>query len=120
MVEGFVLPFGAASSGEFINAVRGALDSSQNFGQDEGPPVTVAKSGEQQMCVVWHDDSGMKLDRSAMVMEAMLQGECASLRREFQGFLSAKGHEQWAIVSLIVGQAATVFVAAEGRGGHGW
>jgi hypothetical protein len=59
----------------------------------------------------------VKLDRFAVVVEAMLQDECASFGREFQG-QSAEGHEQRAVVALVVGQAAAILVAAEGCGGH--
>jgi hypothetical protein len=94
VVEGFVLPHGAGSSAEFIDAAgRGAFDRAQDFGKRETPAISVAECGEQQMHMIRHNHRGMDLDGLASVVEAVLQGSRACFGREFQGFLCAKRHE---------------------------
>ena len=68
--------------------------------------------------MVGHDDCRVQLNRSAMVVKAVLQRKSAGSWRELQGLQSAEGYEERAIVPLVVWKAAAIFVPAEDGCGH--
>jgi hypothetical protein len=94
MIERFVLPHRASASAEFVNAPGGcSLHSSQDFRQSEGPAFGVSQSGKEKVHVIGHDDYGVKMNRLAMVVQAMLQRECTSFRRELSCGLRAESYK---------------------------
>jgi len=119
MIERFVLPHRATASAEVVNAPGGcSLHSSQDFRQSEGPAISVSQSGEEKVHVIGHDDHSVKMNRLAVVVEAMLQRKCATFWRELSCGLRAEGYEQRPTVFLIVRQARAILVAAERGSRH--
>src|SRR6202011_5970612 len=86
VVEGFVLPHGASSSRELIDAARRRpLDSSQDFGECESPAFGVSQGCEQQVHVIGHDHYCVHLYYLAVVMQTMLKGQGSGEGREPEG-----------------------------------
>jgi hypothetical protein len=76
MIEGFVLPNGSGSAGEFVDATRrGSFDGPKNFRQGERLPLCIPQCGEEQMHVIGHGDRSMEADCLAVVVKAVLQGQ---------------------------------------------
>jgi len=67
--------------------------------------------------VIRHYNGGMQVDRFPMVVQAVLKGERASLRREKCSRLRAKGYEDRTTVPLVMREAATILITPEGSGG---
>jgi hypothetical protein len=54
---------------------------------------SASRSGKQKVHVIGHDDYGVKMNRLAMVVQAMLQRECTSFRRELSCGLRAESYK---------------------------
>jgi hypothetical protein len=75
VIEGFVLPDWAGSSGSLIDAARGrSFDGLQNFGEREGPAFSVTHRCEPQVHVIWHDHNRVQPNCFAIVVKTVLKG----------------------------------------------
>jgi len=103
MVEGFVLPYGATSAWQDVDASgRRAFDGAENLGEREGPAFSIGPRCEQKMSMIGHDYCSMKRDCDGVVVQAMLQYDSSSFWRELLRFAGPECDEQWAIVFLVV------------------
>jgi hypothetical protein len=53
--------------------------------------------------MIRHDHNRMKVNRSSVVMDAMLQHYPAGDRGKYQIFIRTEGYEEWPVIALVVG-----------------
>ena len=74
-------------------AGRRPFDGTQYVRKSEGPSILGSQCGEEQVCVIRHDDSDVKVNGFAVIVEAMSQCESAVFGRELQASHGAESYE---------------------------